>query len=97
MSVCKKCGSSVDWQTIDGQLRCLNADGSDHWDLCRDITNAKFIEGATWFVHKNREGWRKNGQELVMLERAYTHTTRTICPAPCGIPPWEVCTTCPIG
>lgn len=44
--ICEKCGKPMGFTKLaNGKWRPCNPDGSDHWDLCRDIRYAKAKAG----------------------------------------------------
>jgi hypothetical protein len=44
MTNCKKCGSQLTFVKIEGKYHPKNIDGTDHHDVCREITNKAIIE-----------------------------------------------------
>jgi len=42
---CLKCGSKLGFRKRKGQWEPCNPDGSDHWDLCRELRYAEAMRG----------------------------------------------------
>jgi len=70
MSVCKQgCGLPVRWvqdgKKKDGTPRwkCLNEDGTDHWDRCSEARTKRVMTEGTPFKDAQGEGFIFNGKK----------------------------------
>lgn len=65
---CKRCGLPIRW-VQDGQRhgkprwKCLNPDGSDHWDLCSEARTKRVITEGTPFTDDNGSGYIHDGKK----------------------------------
>lgn len=101
MSICKQCGSSVNWVRRSGRTLCLNPDGSDHWDLCSKRRFERIKRAGEHFKTEDAEGYKtplKKSGVLYMHIRAESKHQSKGRSGECMecTPPWEEpCANCP--
>ena len=92
MSTCKKCGEPVTWERSGKSWRCLNPDGSDHWDLCSKVRTMRQIEAGEHFVNRRGEGYATSRRRMYTRISSGVRTGRDFTGAcDCTTPPWEQC------
>lgn len=100
-AVCKQgCGLPVQWVKDGRRWKCLNADGSDHWDLCSKTRTAVALRDGKPFEEQRADGASgagvvHQGKKKYMAMSAPTERKELPTCAGC-VPPWEVCpNSCP--
>jgi hypothetical protein len=103
-ATCGDCDLPLAFYRLPNGKACpCNPDGSDHWDTCREVRYARAKKGELK-THKFRRGggyvkqWEGATVKPFKVQES-TGVKRSklpICDAPCGIPPWEDCTACPL-
>ena len=88
MSNCYKCGSPITFKRLANGKWCpTNPDGSDHWDVCRMITNRMASLPP------------RSADRPMMSEGHYCtgrdYDAAKVCVCRNDIPPWDVCVDCP--
>ena|SRR3990167_7749030 len=102
MSECKRCGHEVRWVKEGKELRCLNPDGADHWDLCSALRWKRIVAAGGRFVQEFADGpvERISGYESQEFGRNLDQIDMRVIVGPdyrvsglCKhcVPPWEVC------
>ena len=95
MTKCTKCGSQLTFVKIDGKYHPKNLDGTDHHDVCREITNKAIIERNVKFKDSSGEGFLKqNNERLYMSMRAKPIKGKFYKESSCDCIPWEDCKKC---
>jgi hypothetical protein len=103
-ATCGDCGLPLAFYRLPNGKACpCNPDGTDHWDLCRDVRYAKAKQGEL-VTRRDRKGggyvkqWEGAAAKpfKVKVSAGRRRSRLEICDAPCGIPPWEVCPACPL-
>lgn len=95
---CAKCGRELAFRrNARGRWEPCNPDGSDHWDLCRQIRYARAMKGErietideTYYVSPKE----KSGTFTVRKSYGIGKKTKDALPKVCGrcdVPPWESC------
>lgn len=101
MSTCKQCGLEVKWVKNGERFNCLNADGSDHWDLC-SLTRWLQVKATGQRFENQRESGYANSIHGTKLDRLSAKPIPGEHYKPSGdckncVPPWELCPDCPDG
>jgi hypothetical protein len=102
MSACKNgCGLEVRWVQDDTRKtkrgkprwRCLNPDGTDHWDLCSKTRTALAKAEGRPFEHHDGEGvhWRKKDRYMHRQAKSVVGANYVPSCGECNVPPWERC------
>lgn len=108
---CYKCGLPLAFKKLpSGKWYPTNPDGSDHWDLCREVTNGtidlnrltrKQVTHTVKNIGKVKETkvfaeTTKGKQVMVGLEGFVVTGPAFVSACDCkfNIPPWEECTQC---
>ena len=95
MSACKQCGLPIRWEKDGERWKCLNPDGSDHWDRCSEERTKRALREGTPFEDRVGDGVVYNEK------KRYMHIGCDSIRGPryrpdgcnCGRPPWELCAT----
>lgn len=102
MSLCKECGSEVEWREENKGLQCFNA-GTDvsHWDKCSQLKFERIKRTGEFFKETRAEGYitefKRSGVQYTMQSSGVRRGKHAISKE-CGdcVPPWEVCSKpCP--
>jgi hypothetical protein len=92
VSACKQCGLSVRWVKAGRRWKCLNPDGSDHWDLCSKTRTQRALAEGTPFQAYDGEGVTWQEKDRYMHRQAEPITGEKYTPScGCDVPPWEEC------
>jgi hypothetical protein len=99
MTRCKKCDHDVTWIKVEDRWKCLNYDGTDHWDLCSKLVFEEAKRGKHYIENNGREtthGYdsNKHGKKAYLMEGIVItgkHYKPTLHEPKCDVPPWEVC------
>lgn len=96
-TICKQgCGLSVVWMKAGTRWKCLNQDGTDHWDLCSQTRTAIALRDGKPFVEPNASGVIHQKRKKYMAMHAPAVKKEIPTCAAC-VPPWETCpNNCPI-
>lgn len=64
MAACKQgCGLPVKWVKDGKRWKCLNADGTDHWDRCSEARTARVKREGVPFKDAQGEGFVFEGKK----------------------------------
>ena len=97
--ICIKCSLPLGFIKLpNGKWRPCNPDGSDHWDLCRDVRYALAMTGQIRTSESLTKAYRRvvtywdGGIKPFVVEDAMIPLKRRPLPA-CDncVPPWEAC------
>jgi hypothetical protein len=91
---CKQgCGLEVRWVKDGKRWRCLNADGSDHWDLCSKTRTERAKAEGVPFKKTDGEGvtWQDKDRYLHRQSKVITGDLYKPTCGECDLPPWEAC------
>lgn len=72
MRPCGKCGLNVQWVRSgtkpDGNPRwkCVNPDGTEHWDTCSQERTRRVKAEGTPFTDEHGDGYIYNGKKVYM-------------------------------
>ena len=79
MAVCKQgCGLPVKWEKSAGRWKCLNMDGTDHWDRCSEARTKKVMAQGTPFKDSKGEGYIFEGKKKYFHMVATTHYGKVV-------------------
>lgn len=74
MSACKQgCGLNVNWVKDGARWKCLNDDGTDHWDRCSEARTKRVMKEGVPFKDEKGEGFIFGGKKKYFHMVASTH------------------------
>jgi len=100
MTACSQCGATVKWVKDGQRWKCLNPDGSDHWDLCSKNRWGRVKREGKHFTEKRGRETVKGYDHATLGTKLYSMEGMVV-KGPlykpvkhrrgCNVPPWEDC------
>jgi hypothetical protein len=100
MSLCRECGTDVEWRKEQGCWQCFNvSDGKTHWDLCSKKKWQQVVATGERFDTPMQSGYLDSirgtrlSREACLPVKGDRFKSSKECKQ--CVPPWEDCGTCP--